>query len=384
MSLYANDNGVWKRIRTKAKPGIPNRMQLWGWGNNGIGQLGHNDTIARSVPTQVAAHSDHPESWRFITGGLTHSLAIKTDGTLWGWGGNSFGQIGDNTIQPRSTPTRIGTITDWEVISAGGNTSYGIRSNGMLYSWGSNDAGQLGLGLATTTHRSTPTRVGSASNWKIIDAGWWHFFATNSLNQLFCCGLNNDGQLGLGDYTQRNSLTYQGSTTAIQLSLGYKHTIVLAGNGTLWSCGHNGWGELGLNDTIHRINFARIGTDVDWTNISCNGHHNLALKTNGSIWSWGTNDTGQLGLGATNNVFWRSVPINIPSVSDWSDIGGQMHNSYCLKKDGRLFAWGHNEYGQLGQNNTIYRSTAVQVGTESNWRNIFRSGHLSIFALKYE
>jgi alpha-tubulin suppressor-like RCC1 family protein len=380
MPIYIKNQEVWKRIKTTEKPVNPSRWQLWGWGANGIGQLSLNDTINRSVPVQVSAHSQNPESWRNLIGG-NHTVALKSDGTIWGWGWNNCGQIGDNTIENRSEPVRIGSVSDWEQIAGNANTSYGIRSDGTLWGWGTNDYGQLGLGLTTTPHKSTPIRMGSSSNWELIGGGYYHFFAKNSTNQLYACGRNNYGQLGLGYDWDRYILTYQGTTTAVEISGGAAHTMILASNGTLWATGMDFNGQLGVNTwNINRSNFVQVGTASDWKKICCGGHHNLALKDNGTLWSWGDAGYGQLGH---NNIIFRSTPVQIGSLSDWTHIHCGTHSSFALRSNGWLYSWGMNNNGELGIGNIIFRSAPIRIGTGSNWRNIFGSAYAAL-GLRYE
>jgi alpha-tubulin suppressor-like RCC1 family protein len=143
MSIYVKDNNIWKQIETSELPPLTNRVQLWGWGHNNIGQIPINSLGDRLSPIQVSAHNINPEVWTRIVGGH-HSVALKSDGTLWGWGHNVYGQIGDNTTGSKFLPVRIGSSSSWETISAKADSSYGIMSNGRLYSWGRNDYGQLG------------------------------------------------------------------------------------------------------------------------------------------------------------------------------------------------------------------------------------------------
>jgi alpha-tubulin suppressor-like RCC1 family protein len=379
MPLYVKDQDIWKRIRTKEKLADPSRLRLWSWGQNNVGQLSLNHTTDRSVPVQVQAHSQNPESWRDLIGGY-HTIALKSDGTLWGWGWNDYGQIGDGTIQHRSEPVRIESDSDWELLAGNTNTSYGIKSNGTLWSWGYSGNGQLGL--STYTSKSTPTRIGSASSWEVIGSGYHHFFAKNSNQQLYSCGRNDYGQLGLGNTIERSSLVYVSLSHNKEISGGVAHTLLLGTDGSLWSVGYDLAGQLGVNtNNVHRSNFIQVGTATDWKKICCGGYHNLAIKTNGTLWSWGSNGNGQCGY---NTAYLHcSVPTQVGGDSDWTHIGCGSHSSFGIRDDGTLWSWGNNDYGQLGINTVWNRPWPTRVGIGTNWRAIFVSGN-STLGLRYE
>jgi alpha-tubulin suppressor-like RCC1 family protein len=373
MPIYTKDEGIWKPILIDD---FVNDYSLWSWGDNNAGQLALNDTISRSVPTQVSAHSDRPESWKDIVG---WTIAIKTDGTLWGWGNNGYGSIGDNTTQHRSLPVRIGEFSDWEQIE-GISNRYGIRSNGELYSWGWNEYGQLGHG--DTINRSVPTRVGTASNWKMIsNSSHQHFFAMNSANQVYSCGRNDYGQLGLNHTNDRSSLTLVGTIDCKEISLGVLFTIILRSDNRLYSCGADNFGQLGSNTSnISKSVLTQIGSQTDWKTISSGGYHISALKNNGTLWSWGRNFEGQLGH---NNIIYRSVPVQVGSLSDWFKIQNNVHSSFAIRTTGELYSCGRNLNGQLGHNDIIDRSVLTRIGTGTNWRNIF-GNYTLIFGLRYK
>ena len=133
---------------------------IWTWGRNNLGQLGLGTIVHRSSPIQVGALT----TWRQVSGGNDHSLAIKTDGTLWGWGNSTLGQLGlgGNTIS-LSSPIQVGALTNWKQVAASNSISAAIKTDGTLWMWGNNAFGQLGLGNAT--YYSSPKQVGSITTW---------------------------------------------------------------------------------------------------------------------------------------------------------------------------------------------------------------------------
>jgi gliding motility-associated-like protein len=176
---------------------------MWAWGNPGSGNLGLGPWVAGTVlPTRIGTAND----WRNISVGYEHCLALKTNGTLWAWGVNSFGELGDGTNAPKTTPVQIGTANDWQTVSASkANYSLALKTNGTLWSWGGNAFGQLGIG--TTVNTNAPSQVGTATNWQIISAGSGQSQAIKTDASLWGWGDNSVGQLGDGTTVSRSSPT---------------------------------------------------------------------------------------------------------------------------------------------------------------------------------
>jgi hypothetical protein len=179
--------------------------KLWTWGRNNRGQLGLNDAVFRSSPTQVAG-----TNWNRITNGNNNNLATKTDGTLWAWGQNNNGQLGINNSVYRSSPTQIGSGTNWNQISIDNNT-VATKTDGTLWTWGQAGSGQLGLN--DTAYRSSPTQVGVATNWNLISIGLYNTIATKTDGTLWTWGRANFGQLGQNNITYRSSPVQVGTNT---------------------------------------------------------------------------------------------------------------------------------------------------------------------------
>ena len=357
--------------------------ELWSWGYNFYGNLGDNTTTSRSTPVTTILQSGN---WKSISSGYHYSAAIKTDGTLWTWGNNDGGKLGINDTTSRSTPvTTLRGGTNWKSITCGENHTVALKTDGTLWSWGNNISGQLGIN--NTTSRSTPvTTLLGGTNWKSIACGINHTSAIKTDGSLWSWGSNGSGQLGVNDITTRITpvTTLLGGTNWKQVDIGNANTIALKTDGSLWSWGYNFYGQLGINDTTSRYTpVTTLLGGTNWKSIAC-GNHTIAIKTDGSLWSWGSNVSGQLGV---NNTTSRNTPVTtLLGGTNWKSIACGENHTVALKTDGTLWTWGLNSNGELGVNNTTSRSTPVTTllgGT--NWKSIAggKSHTLAIRSVDY-
>ena len=341
-----------------------NTGSLYAWGANASGQLGLNDLVNRSSPTQVGSLV----IWQAASISENFSLAVKGDGTLWSWGANTQGQLGLGNTTAYSSPKQVGALTSWAKVSAGRQASFAIKSNGTLWTWGFNSAGQLGLG--NTTDYSSPKQVGTLTNWLQISSSYImaHVSAIKTDGSLWTWGVNNKGQLGLGNLTSYSSPKQVGSLTNwLQVATLYQAVISVKTDGTIWSWGRNNTGNLGLGNTTYYSSPKQIGLLTNWLNVSGGGYYNFAtaVKTDGTLWSWGGGNNGQLGLG---NTISYSSPKQIGALTSWlKTASGGYSQSLAVKTNGTLWSWGKNNAGQLGLNNTTNYSSPKQVGSSSGW-----------------
>jgi alpha-tubulin suppressor-like RCC1 family protein len=284
--------------------GIKTDGTLWAWGTNANYQLGlgHNTTV--TTPTQVGTATD----WAAVSCGEYHMLALKTDGTLWAVGSNARGQTGVPEIATVTTLTQVGADT-WSFILAQGRSSHAIKSNGTLWGWGDNDTFGL-LGLNTTTvFYTTPTQESTASNkWvavsrtkKSYDA---HLIGLQSDGTLWGWGYNATYQLGLGDTTKRLLPTRIGADADwAAIGTGTFASYAIKSNGTLWGWGNGGYNALGIaGDTANKLTPTQIGADTDWSAVTGAEYAMLAIKTDGRVFVSGYNSFGYLGTGNTSQV----------------------------------------------------------------------------------
>jgi alpha-tubulin suppressor-like RCC1 family protein len=179
---------------------------------------------------------------------------------------------------------------------------------------------------------------------------------------LWACGSNIYGSLGLGDTADRHSFTEVSSAHDwAHVSAGIGYSLAIKKDGTLWAWGDNSFGELGLGDTVERNSPTQVGSASDWAAVACLGHHSVALQTDGTLWAWGENCYGQLGLGDTTN---RLSPTQVGTSRDWAAIAPGSSDSYdtvALQTNGTLWAWGFNQFGQLGLGDTTDRSIPTEA-----------------------
>ena len=324
--------------------------------------------------------------WMRVASGTYHTLAINSRGELYTWGSNKNGQLGIGTTTDNElAPQRVGNDSDWEAISGGTNHSLALKSDGTLYAWGKNDRGQLGIG--SRSNETTPQRVGNARDWKDISAGGKHSLALKSDSTLYAWGSNFSGELGNGENAADFNDKSKDKTAPIQIgtdgdwqtiSAGDSYSHAVKTDNTLHAWGNNGIGQLGLGDTINKNSPTKVGGDIDWESINGGYAYSLALKSNNTLYAWGINDSRQLGLGDRAN---RNSPTKVGSDTDWKVIAGKKWHSLALKSDGTLYAWGHNTTGQLGLGDHTNRDRPAKVGSDTDWKAV-SVGEVSSFALK--
>ena len=232
--------------------------------------------------------------WREFSAGTNFSLAIKSDGTMWGWGANG-NLLGLNGVTPdQNLPVQIGTANDWATVSAGAIHSLAVKTNGTLWAWGNGQFGQLGNNVFNSA-TWTVTQVGTANDW-------------------------------------------------LSVSAGNRFSIATKTTGTLWSWGLNNFGQLGINNIIDQALPVQVGTASNWVRIDAGNRHSLAVDAAGFMWAWGDNTFGQFGDGTNTSSL---IPILVGTSNNWSLVSAGFDHSMALDLSGVLYTFGNNTNGQL-------------------------------------
>jgi alpha-tubulin suppressor-like RCC1 family protein len=339
---------------------------VWTWGANWIGQLGDGTIIDRTSPVLVCATyttscTEYLTGVIAITGGGFHNLALKSDGTVWAWGYNAYGQLGDGTATDRLTPVQVQGLTGVSAIAGGVFHSMALKSDGTVWTWGANGIGQLGDG--TATDRLTPVQVQGLTGVSAIAGGREHSLALKSDGTAWAWGSNVYGQLSdascLGFADRLTPVQVQGLTGVIAITGGGKHSLALKSDGTAWAWGWNADGQLGDGTFTNHCTAVQVQGLTGIMAVAGGEDHSLALKSDGTVWAWGYNAYGQLGDGTATD---RLTPVQVQGLTGASAIAGAFHDSLALKSDGTVWAWGYNAYGQLGDGTTVNTYTPVQSG----------------------
>ena len=373
---------------------------LFTWGYGSGGALGNAAITNSSTPVTTFAGGTN---WKQISGGGNNPAAIKTDGTLWTWGFNSYGKLGiASTVFTISTPvTTFAGGTNWKQVSCGENHMAAIKTDGTLWTWGRNTfirnlsafpttvlGGQLGT--AGTTNRSTPiTTFAGGTNWKQVSCGLYHTAAIKTDGTLWMWGANSGyassfGQLGINVISDSRSTpvtTFAGGTNWKQVSCGGYNTAAIKTDGTLWTWGYSYRGQLGnAAITSGDTPVTTFAGGTNWKQVSCANFHMAAIKTDGTLWTWGGTFNGALGNGTTSGPTNRiSTPITtFAGGNNWKQVSLDANVGAAIKTDGTLWTWGSGFAGQLGNASTTDRSTPVTTfAGGNNWKQANLGGALT-------
>ena len=331
-------------------------------GLNDYGQLGQNNRTEYSSPVQV------PGVWSDFDKGLSNTtdhggksvLAIKNGGTLWAWGYNPNGQLGDNSIVSRSSPVQVPGTT-WSKIGGVSTIGAATKTDGTLWVWGTNAYGQLGLN--ERTQRSSPTQI-PGTTWSSITLDMNSSMALKTDGTLWSWGYNSVGQSAQNDRAHISSPTQIPGTTWSRVACGYDSTLAIKTDGTLWAWGTGNNGILAQNNETQYSSPVQI-PGTTWSKASISEKYGAGIKTDGTLWTWGKDDEGQLGVNTQDQH--RSSPVQVPGTT-WVEIANNVNQMVASKTDGTVWTWGNNEKGQLAQNNRSPSrySSPVQVPGQSS------------------
>jgi len=355
---------------------------VWSWGRNDLGNVGvqysedlvpganpYNFNRSSPVQTGLGYYTMSPTqiglgSWQQLAAGARHVIGIRSDGNVFTWGDNSYGQLADNTNVHKSSPIQISA--SYTNISAGNYHTTAINSVGELYTWGS---------LYNPTQFESPTTIlipNVTLSWSKLSSSISHNMAIRSDGKLFVWGSNDSGRLGFNNTNNYFTPAVLDSNSWTQVSAGTSMSAAIRSDGALFLWGYNIYGQLGTFDRITRSSPVQIGTS-SWSQVSTNMSHTIAIRSDGALFSWGQNNSGQLGI---FNTLSRSSPVQI-GTSSWTLLAAGQTHSVAIRSDGALFTFGYNASGNLGDNTVVSKSSPVQIGA-SSWTQIAAMGDNTI------
>lgn len=295
---------------------------LWMWGINTSGMLGDLTTIAKSSPIQVGAATN----WAHVSVGLAHTAAINTDGELFTWGSGGQGRTGHGDVAGRSSPVQVGLLQDWAFVTAGENNTHAIKTDGTLWAWGDDSRDSLGDG--TGINKSSPVQIGTDTNWLQVASsknGGDFTMAVKTNGKLYSWGDGNNGRTAQGGTTYSTPTQVGSATNWLQVTCGKEQGAAVKSNGQLWSWGRNNKGPLGDGTTTQRTTPVQVGLQEDWLEVRMGASSTTDVHTGGirgdgatnTLYMWGTGANGCLGDGTTAN---KSSPVQIGLLTTWKAL----------------------------------------------------------------
>lgn len=325
---------------------------LWSWGQGYNGSLGNGSRMNLEHPRKVNAQAD----WKQVfSTGNSFSIALKKDGSLWTWGENDNGQLGDGSFTTKARPVQVGSDQDWVMVWSARNSVYALKANGSLWAWGDNEHGRLGI----NTNQPAVCRPHKVNDgpWKQVFIGSSFVVALRTNGTLWSWGQNSQGQLGDGTTKQRNApVQIGGKTDWRAVGVGSAHTLALDAGGKLWSWGINLSGACGDGTTAARFRPVAVMPEKRWQAVSASGYYSLALDQEGSLWSWGDNNRQQLGDGTEEE---RHRPVRVTGPQNWTGVQALDETVFAFKADGSMWSWGSSQYAFLGTGEGFYTDRGI-------------------------
>jgi hypothetical protein len=324
---------------TASVPVVGTQVNAYGWGANPYGVLGDGTTVDRATPVAAGGMAGVRQ---VSTGESGFSVALLADGTVSTWGFNADGELGNGTPDsaPHLVPTPVPGLGSITAISAGWNHTLAVRSDGTVWAWGYNFYRVLGDG--TQTNRPSPIEVPGLTGIIAVAAGQLFSLALRSDGTVWSWGHNGYAELGDGTTTNRPTpVQVSGLTGVVQISAGGRGGLALRSDGTVWSWGNNAAGQLGVGSTVPHYVPIQIPGLSGVTQIAAGYDHSLAVAgPDAALWAWGQNNNFDLGDGTTTQ---RLTPVRI-GLTGVTQIAAGVYQSAAVLTDGTLWTWGYTAH----------------------------------------
>jgi hypothetical protein len=339
-----------------AAPPATADITLWAWGFNNNGQLGDGTLTDHASPVQAVVGLTGIKA---VAAGQFFTLALKEDGTVWSWGDNSYGQLGDGTMTDSLVPVQVVGLTGVTAIACGSEHALALKSDGTVWAWGTNYCGALGDN--TEVDSAVPVQAYGISDVTAIAAGYWFSMALMSDGTIGSWGDNYWGTLGDGtDLDCPYPIYVQGISDAVAIACGDYQGFAIHADGTVSSWGCNIMGQLGQGTAdldAHMLPVKVLNID-NVKQVVGGARHTVALKKDGSVWTWGWNMYGQLGVGVAGDSY---TPVPITTLSGITSIAAGGYHNLALKSDATVVSWGQGSYKAIGDGATEHRLAPVAV-----------------------
>jgi len=324
---------------------------LWGWGSNREGALGQGAVPQVSAPVELVAGT----RWKSIaTSSTTRTVGVREDGTLWEWGNQ------------QRVPVRVGEESSWTQTVTGDNHGVALRADGTLWTWGRNINGVIGDGTTANRLVPVPIPIGGEAVWTTISAWANHTVALQADGSLWIWGSNSHGQVGNGSRAGLVPAPTRigGQTVWRAIAAGCFHTLAIRDDGSLWAWGDNQNRQLGDGTTTQRLAPVRIGASTRWRTLAAALFHSAALQDDGSLWVWGTERSGYLGLGAAP----ARTPTQVAGGHNWAALATGAEHTLAITTASQLWIWGNPIESRLGDPDRMAGTRPLPLNSPTDWR----------------
>jgi alpha-tubulin suppressor-like RCC1 family protein len=356
---------------------------IWGWGSDTACARGVNSTNTCSPVISTRVN----KVWRHISSSAVNSSAIKCDGSLWSWGCNVYGMLGDGTTVNKIYPSReVSYDLTWSCVQSGDIFSAAMKSDNTIWAWGSNCQGRIGNNSSSFNCYCSPVQEVTASAWCEMAATSSHVAAIKTEGSLWGWGSNTFGELGNNATSFPNGVCSavreaSSSTDWCQVSTGLNQTGAIKTDGSLWAWGMNFGGQLGDGTTINKcVPTREFTSSTNWCFSAASSFFAGAIKSDNTLWMWGSNCCGRLASGDITDT--SSPRQEFTSSTDWNFIDLSVCSASAIKTDGTLWSWGLNNKGQLGDGTSIDKCSPVRETRGFDTWLCVASAYDTVFGLK--